>query len=661
MKNILNIILLLFVMATNAFAATDNIALYVKDIVVDWSGGGGTKDVENNTFNYKKYANNYWDIHDLNTNIYSKVVFTFAQAVNYEHMNVTVTYSDGSNTNDVIESGATSHTLTFEENKTIVKIALSLGMDIPDDNATIHFGSVIIHAKNSTGNISTMPVKSPKLGTGMGNPLLDFLFCADPTAIEYNGRLYVYGTNDHQQYEEAEVNSYEAIKTLAMMSTDDMVNWTYHGLIPVGDIAPWIMASWAPSIISKPQADGSTLFSLYFSNSGWGVGVIQAKSPVGPWTSPLSASLIDGKNPIVAGSGSIFDPGAVIDDNGDGWISFGNGQGWIAKLNPDLHSFASDPVKTPSSFHFEANELNYINGTYVYTYNNDWEDHSSWTWGGVAPTACSMAYFTSTDPLNPDSWTYGDNYFKNPGDNGMPYCNNHTHLHKYQDKWYLFYQANVLEPSIGSSGGFRSILVDEIEVDEENVSISECKPTYEGVTAIKNINPYTDQYAATAAATLGIKYIPTKEAGHMVATIGTPSKSASVPSEGIIEVRNVEFTGNGNLKCLMKGEGTVSIRLDDKNGKDIATIACLDDNWQSKTTVTEGELKGTHTLYLILKGNVQLDTWQFVDETETNIENVVATKEHGEQKVYDIHGRKLNSIPHDRNIYIVGEKKCLLK
>ena len=134
-----------------------------------------------------------------------------------------------------------------------------------------------------------------------------------------------------------------------------------------------------------------------------------------------------------------------------------------------------------------------------------------------------------------------------------------------------------------------------------------------------------------------------------------------MPSEGIIEVRNVEFTGNGNLKCLMKGEGTVSIRLDDKNGKDIATIACLDDNWQSKTTVTEGELKGTHTLYLILKGNVQLDTWQFVDETETNIENVVATKEHGEQKVYDIHGRKLNSIPHDRNIYIVGGKKCLLK
>ncbi|MBR2199249.1 MAG: hypothetical protein IJ894_00645, partial [Bacteroidales bacterium] len=49
-------------------------------------------------------------------------------------------------------------------------------------------------------------VVSPKLGTGDANPIIDYMFCADPTAVEYDGRLYVYGTNDHQQYEEAEKN-----------------------------------------------------------------------------------------------------------------------------------------------------------------------------------------------------------------------------------------------------------------------------------------------------------------------------------------------------------------------------------------------------------------------------------------------------------------------
>ena len=32
------------------------------------------------------------------------------------------------------------------------------------------------------------------------NPISASVFCADPTALDYNGRLYVYGSNDHQQF-----------------------------------------------------------------------------------------------------------------------------------------------------------------------------------------------------------------------------------------------------------------------------------------------------------------------------------------------------------------------------------------------------------------------------------------------------------------------------
>ena len=516
-------------------------------------------------------------------------------------------------------------------------------------------------AKNRDTQNATL-VNSPKLGTSMANPILDFQFCADPTAIEYNGRLYVYGTNDHQQYEEAEKNSYEKIRTLVMMSTDDMVNWTYHGLIPVGEIAPWIIASWAPSIISKPQADGSTLFSLYFSNSGWGTGVIQAKSPVGPWTSPLNTSLIDGNNETVKGSGSIFDPGAVIDDNGDAWLSFGNSQGWIVKLNPDLHSFAESPVKLLSPYHFEANELNFINGTYVYTYNNDWSEHTPWTWGGEKPTQCSMNYFTSKTPLITDSWTYGGNYFKNPGDNGMGYTNNHSHLHKYQSDWYLFYQTNLLEPSLDSNGGFRSIYVDEMDVDEANVVLHECIPTKKGVTAIKNLDPYTVQYAATNAATLGILYKQAEEPGHMIATVGTPCITADTPTEGVIEVRNADFSGTASkLKCLVKGEGSVTLRLDDKDGADVATVnSCQSGNWQESTADCNSAPTGTHTIYLILKGDVRLDKWVFCDasttDTETGIDTVDATQKENES-LYTISGQHI--VFPEKGINIINGKKIV--
>ena len=85
-------------MTSSTFAATDDIGLYVKDIIIGWNGGGGTKDVEHNAFSYNQYAENYWDIHDLSTNVYDGVEFAFAQAVNYDNISVVATYSDGSAT-----------------------------------------------------------------------------------------------------------------------------------------------------------------------------------------------------------------------------------------------------------------------------------------------------------------------------------------------------------------------------------------------------------------------------------------------------------------------------------------------------------------------------------------------------------------------------------
>ena len=669
MKRILNLLLLLMA-TTSSVTAAEDITLSVSDIVFDWGGWGGQANASENSITFPNWANNYWVIDNLSTDEYTRLDMVFAQPVNYYRMVVKAVYSDNGETESVVNYGAMNHSLKFEKNKTLVKIVMFQGdweglnkVNGEDVTAKVYFESITILTKESAdSSIIKTVVTSPKLGTGMANPLLDFQFCADPTAVEHNGRLYVYGTNDHQQYDEgAESNTYERIKSLVMMSTDDMVNWTYHGLIPVGTVAPWIMASWAPSIISQQQADGSTLFSLYFSNSGWGTGVIQAKSPVGPWTSPLNTSLIDGNNETVKGSGAIFDPGAVIDDNGDAWLSFGNSQGWIAKLNPDLHSFAEGPVKLLSPYHFEANELNYINGTYVYTYNNDWSEHTPWNWGGEKPTQCSMNYFTSKTPLVTDSWVYGGNYFKNPGDNGMGYTNNHSHLHKYQGHWYLFYQTNLLEPSLGSKGGFRSIYADEMEVDEENVILHECIPTKKGVSAIKNLDPYTMQYAATSAATLGILYQQTEEPGHMVATVGTTCITADTPTEGIIEVRNVAFTsGTNTMKCLVKGEGSVTLRLDDKDGADFATISSTGDGWQEKTVNTSSTLSGTHDIYLILKGDVQFDTWQFVGSPD-GLESLTpsSTLKRGE-RIYDLLGRRL-STTYPNNICIVDGKKYLSK
>ena len=104
-------------------------------------------------------------------------------------------------------------------------------------------------------------------GASNGNPISASVFCADPTALEYNGRMYVYGTNDHQEFianGKKGDNSYGNIKSIVVFSTDDMVNWTFHGTIDTKKIcsswgtSPWYKSygvSWAPSVTWRTTAN----------------------------------------------------------------------------------------------------------------------------------------------------------------------------------------------------------------------------------------------------------------------------------------------------------------------------------------------------------------------------------------------------------------------
>lgn len=209
-------------------------------------------------------------------------------------------------------------------------------------------------------------------GTSNNNPISANIFCADPTALEYNGRLYVYGSNDHQEFVakgKKGPNNYLEIKSIVVFSTDDMVNWTFHGTIDTQKICSswtpdqWYKGygvSWAPSVTWRhPRRGNKDEFFLYFCNSSHGIGVLKANSPIGPWHSPLNQLLIhyDTAGAFPQNSSANFDPGVVIDENGTGWITFGglNDNGAllpdntrIAKLKYSMFELDGNPVKIPA-------------------------------------------------------------------------------------------------------------------------------------------------------------------------------------------------------------------------------------------------------------------------------------------------------------------------
>jgi arabinoxylan arabinofuranohydrolase len=501
--------------------------------------------------------------------------------------------------------------------------------------------------------------------TGQGNPLTPLVYCADPTAIEYKGRLYVYGTNDQQSFEVrgngTEIN-YGDIRTLVILSTDDLVNWTYHGTIDMGSVCRgWLYASWAPSIVSRTEDDGETHFYMYFSNGGT-VGVVTATSPLGPWNDPLHHALITANTPGVGLCSTPFDPGVCIDNDGVGWLAFGGGSvnangtalqpgnARLVRLGADMLSLDGDIMTIEAPYQFEANELNVIGGKLVYTFNTSWSERSAWSSYGssfAAPSACSMCYMTTTDPTGQnDTWHYRGEYFKNPGAFGLGYGNNHTHLQWFEGNYYLLYHTQDLQNQSGHSGGYRSIAINKATVYEWNAKIGTVTGDRTGVTPIRTLNPYQRQEAETMATAGGLHAENFGDTGNTILT--------GVKEGDWLMLRNVDFgTEATELSCKLsvRGTGAVELRLDAATAPSVGMVSF--NTTETDFTTVEGTLdqpiNGVHDLYFIFHGSGwDFDCWQLQKESDNALTNIIREDASMCQRLpyYDLYGRRLQEATH---------------
>ncbi|MBR4729030.1 MAG: family 43 glycosylhydrolase [Prevotella sp.] len=505
-------------------------------------------------------------------------------------------------------------------------------------------------------HLSAQTLEKNYKGLTDGNPISGGVFCADPTALEYNGRLYVYGSNDHQEFikngKKGE-NTYGAIKSIVVFSTDDLVNWTFHGTIDTKKICsgwtsnPWYVGygvSWAPSVTWRTTEDGTEEFFLYFCNSSHGVGVLKANSPIGPWSSPNKKLMItyDTKGANKQGTNANFDPGVVIDDNGTGWIAFGGlgpgviqpGAARIIKLKPSMTEVDGTAAKIPAPYHFEANELNYIGGKYVYTYCTNWASNDA-EWktykseNGITasrPDWCTMCYMVSDDPLNPDSWVYKGAYGPNSTSN-----NNHSHLQKFQGQYYHLYHGAPLMLSMRSAGiltdkdaYYRSICINKATVNEDAQRINKVTLSTTGPSAIKNLNPYAPQEAETMATCGGVMYEDFKnvKSNTKVSSLNNDASEnmyVKMKEGAWTMVRNADFGEEGakSFTVRVKGTGKLQVRYG-KSSRDIkATVEFSSTEWTDYTIDVDPEVfKGKHNLYFVFAevNNAQFDAWSFSQE-----------------------------------------------
>ncbi|MFI7024992.1 family 43 glycosylhydrolase [Micromonospora sp. NPDC049900] len=490
---------------------------------------------------------------------------------------------------------------------------------------------------------------------GEHNPLIGHKFGADGYGFVHDGRVYMYMTNDTQGYAPNPTTgvspgiNYGDINQITVISTTDMVNWTDHGEIQVAGpngVAPFTNNSWAPGM-AKKVVDGQEKFFLYYANGGGSSNVITGASPVGPWTSERTSTLIDGRTPGAEAVAWKFDPAPFVDDDGEAYLYFGGGPAATSmpaaerfnnpknlrsiRLGDDMVSTEGTAAVVDAPVAFEAAQVFKRDGKYYLSYSSHFGGND---FGGNQtplpgyPGGGQIGYMISDDPMVWPKETYAGVLFPNQsqffgaGTGG----NNHQSAFEYEGKYYFTYHGPTLNKRINgnTTQGYRSPHIQELSFNADG-TIRQVVGDYAGVDQVRDFDPYRVFEAETFGWSKGIA--TAKIDG------GSAQFGDEAPNLVVRDIDNGDWTalssvdfGTGaksltaKVRPLVAG-GSIQLRLGDVTAPVVATIPVDGPigEWTELTTQLDG-VAGVHDVYFTYAGPAgadlfELDTWAFEKAT----------------------------------------------
>lgn len=288
---------------------------------------------------------------------------------------------------------------------------------------------------------------------GTGNPFIQHMYTADPSAHVFDNKVYVYPSHDQTNANGFNMRDYH------VFSSSDLNHWEDHGVALDVDSVAWASEyMWAPDCAYKDST-----YYFYFPakdlEGEFRIGVATSASPIGPF--------VPEPEPI-QGSFSV-DPSVFIDDDGQAYMYFGGaGDGgqtkpWVAKMDESMKEFSEDPkALTGIDYWFEACWMNKVEDTYYLSY-------STGTFHPDYPNSSALAYATSTNPMGPFTYQGIINGY-------VSGWTNHHSVLEYLGQSYLFYHNADLS---GGNTVKRSICADYIHFTEGK--LSKIEQTTQGV------------------------------------------------------------------------------------------------------------------------------------------------------------------------------------
>ena len=312
---------------------------------------------------------------------------------------------------------------------------------------------------------NTMAAITPPATTfkATGNPIIKHKYTADPGALVYKDKVYLYTGHDEAPLRR---EGY-VMKEWLVFSSADMVTWTEHPAPLNVKAFSWAKAdAWASHVVER---NGKFYWYATVGHNtipGFSVGVAVADSPIGPFKDARGSALITNNmtTDIQIGWDDI-DPAVFIDDNGQAYIFWGNTTCHYAKLKANMTEL-DGPIQTIKLPQFtEAPWVHKRQGWYYLTFAHQFPE--------------KIAYAMSRNINGP--WEFKGILNELAGNSNT----NHQAIIDFKGQSYFIYHNGGQQPDGGSFR--RSVCIDYLYYNRDG-TIKRVDMTTEGVQPVTKKN-----------------------------------------------------------------------------------------------------------------------------------------------------------------------------